>query len=493
MRKKYFNVVLSLTAMAILTSCGDFLKEVSQDEFEPKNAQSYQELLNGTGYSTIITLDPLTHIMTDDVSTGAADSYTYSETNLAYKDIYTWQSYMDGTLQAKDISNITSSYQDIYSLIMTCNTVIDGINKVSGSDDEKKQTIGEAKALRAYYYWYLVNLYAKPYNTLGTTPDHLSGVPLITSAEIKDEGPVRNTVAEVYSQICVDIEDACTLLEEEKATKVSLFRINYAAAHLLASRIYLYMENWDKVIEHVNASLKGAPSLCDLNTYSLDKPSSPRNATNQIISKSFPEVMYIGGSHRYEIQPAQTTMCVSEDLVNTYSSDDKRKDIYFEEQGSWAFYRYLLVKYGASEQEFVWRTAELYLNRAEAYAMKFKAGDQKSGASAVEDLNILRRNRIANVSYTPYTLSTVDDLVTFLRAERRRELCFENSSRWFDLRRYGMPSIRHMWVDAAGIHSYYTLKVNDLGYVLPIPTKALTLNTNLVQNELAPDRKAETE
>ncbi len=494
MKKKYLSIILGLVTITIFTSCGDFLKETSQDEFEPKDVESYQQLLNGVGYATTTTIDPLTHIMTDEVTGYAASSYSYTEEYLAYKDIYTWQSTMDATLQGKSLTKITRSYQDIYSLIMTCNLVIDAVNKASGTDDEKKQTMGEARALRAYYYWYLVNLYAKPYNTAGTTPDQLAGVPIITSAEIKDDGSTRNTVAEVYTQICNDIEDACTLLDQEKSTTVSLFRINHNAAHLLASRIYLYMEKWDKVIEHVNACLTSAPSLCNFNTYTLSNVSSPNKANNNVISKSFPEVMFIGGFGGYEInRNAVSLSCLSSELVNTFDATDLRKKIFFQAQGSWSKYPYLNAKCGISEQEYVWRTAELYLNRAEAYAMKSKAGDSGSGAKAVSDLNTLRKNRMVVASYTDYTLGTADELIAFVRAERRRELAMENPHRWFDLRRYGMASIRHLWVDVAGVRSYYTLKDSEAGWVLPIPTEALNLNTNLKQNELAPTRTAESE
>lgn len=72
MKKKYLNIILSLTVAATFSSCGDFLKETSQDEFEPKDVESYQQLLNGTGYGTTTTLDPLTHIMSDEVTGYAA-------------------------------------------------------------------------------------------------------------------------------------------------------------------------------------------------------------------------------------------------------------------------------------------------------------------------------------------------------------------------------------------------------------------------------------
>lgn len=40
---------------------------------------------------------------------------------------------------------------------------------------------------------------------------------------------------------------------------------------------------------------------------------------------------------------------------------------------------------------------------------------------------------------------TGQDLVDYIRQERRLELCYEGF-RWFDLRRYGMPSFSRDWV-----------------------------------------------
>ena len=53
------NIILLTVLVLASASCGDFLKEVSQDEFEPSTTTAYTELLNGEGYS-YSTLDALT-------------------------------------------------------------------------------------------------------------------------------------------------------------------------------------------------------------------------------------------------------------------------------------------------------------------------------------------------------------------------------------------------------------------------------------------------
>ena len=78
---------------------------------------------------------------------------------------------------------------------------------------------------------------------------------------------------------------------------------------------------------------------------------------------------------------------------------------------------------------------------------------------------------------------TGETLKNFIKAERRKELCFEGQ-RWFDLRRYGMPQITH---ECEG--KTYTLKSNDPSYTMPIPDEVLIKNKRLEQNPLAPKRE----
>lgn len=177
----------------------------------------------------------------------------------------------------------------------------------------------------------------------------------------------------------------------------------------------------------------------------------------------------------------------SKALLRLYDSSDARRNIFFSDM-SFLYYKYWMAKRGTQEQGFVWRTAELYLNRAEAYAAKYMAGDNSCGQKAADDLDALRSKRLSN--FVAYTLTTPAALMEFCHEERRRELCFE-SHRWFDLRRYGMPSIEHTWYDASGNRTVYTLKEKDLGYVLPIPQDAMDTNSALKQNELAPERVGE--
>ena len=125
------------------------------------------------------------------------------------------------------------------------------------------------------------------------------------------------------------------------------------------------------------------------------------------------------------------------------------------------------------------RISEAYLNRAEALVLSQNANI----GEALADLNELRRHRI--VGYQDISISDATILLGEIRVERRLELCFDGH-RWFDLRRYGMPSISHdyklkkndAWVT-------YVLKEKDPLYTLPIPRAVILNNVKLEQNPSA--------
>ena len=241
-----------------------------------------------------------------------------------------------------------------------------------GSEAEKNITMAEAKTMRAFYYWRLVNTYALPYNDKQTSPATNPGVPLVTESEVKDVGASRASVADVYAQIISDIEEACSLFGNDTSSR-GVYRINYTSAHLLASRIYLFTEQWDKVIEHADKAMATAPALVSLKSYNIDNTNNP---TNGVISKKFGETIFLCGmkamSGDYGL--VGTPFGVSKDLANLYETMDRRMNTYIVPSG-YDYYPYRILKVCSDEHEYTWRTAELYLNRAEAYTNLYLQGN----------------------------------------------------------------------------------------------------------------------
>ena len=161
-------------------------------------------------------------------------------------------------------------------------------------------------------------------------------------------------------------------------------------------------------------------------------------------------------------------------------------------------------KDGYVSDMFLLRYPEVILNKAEALAMLGREDDSKAC------LQELRSNRFKGADLQS-VVETGDDYITFVRDERRRELCFEGH-RWFDLRRYAVSTIHPFTKEIIHPHhdrwagsgsgvgderneyqftgNYRLKKYNEeTAYVLPIPEYAMTYNNGtLVQNERE-DRK----
>ena len=116
--------------------------------------------------------------------------------------------------------------------------------------------------------------------------------------------------------------------------------------------------------------------------------------------------------------------------------------------------------------------------------MLAKQGEAAAQGEAIRALEKLRVKRFAPEDYQATNISGTEELINFIRDERRRELCFEDH-RWFDLRRWGMPEIQHTWYPDEDTKIVYTLQKNDPGYTLPLPNTALEANAYLHQNPLA--------
>ena len=144
------------------------------------------------------------------------------------------------------IANIWSySYKTIININATLEVAPEGETK------EGDMIIGENYYLRAFHYFTLVNVFGQPYII---SPETNLGVPIKLTTSL-DDFPARATVKEVYEQIEKDLLKGIELMTTPEGSTIQPKNSCYAskeAAEALLSRVYLYMEKWDKVLEYTN-------------------------------------------------------------------------------------------------------------------------------------------------------------------------------------------------------------------------------------------------
>lgn len=193
MKKTLLYMTAGLIGAMSLNSC-------DLDEYNPS-----------AGSSTIENFNTWAGLQTECYSTlyhelySKEDFYFFSECgtdlwlNLADKDYAQQYFYYDGIGVANNQTKKT--WQQAYSMIATCNTVINNAGNVSGGDANAVKTLAaEAKVIRAFMHLTLTTYYGQI--TLCTT-----------EVGAVDKSPKRNTLQEIYNSITTDLKEAASDLD----------------------------------------------------------------------------------------------------------------------------------------------------------------------------------------------------------------------------------------------------------------------------------------
>lgn len=494
--KKTIYAILAFSGIALVNGCG-FLEEESQSEMIPRTTEDFSELLIGSGYpdNSSPDISILTYLeddcaqtlnlskgmynwQTGSVDVFAPDEYAGDEQTVTVAPYYQWQPEMvdfNGFQEHINDNPSETMYYQFYQKIKGCNAVLDLIDSAIGSDEQRDRVKAEALAIRALLYFQLVNIYGEPYNY----NKEALGVPLKLDANLSNEPIARATVAEVYEDVLVpDLIEAARLMDPLDYVEHN-YRINQPAIHILLSRVYLYMNRYQDCIDEVAKAMDYGIRVMNLTTEF--NPADASTYGYNPFDYNNPEVVWIFGPAT-RIDNSGYKLALDEAFQSLWDSENDMRYSMFKlsapDTGSTTDYdnsNFIITKpYSTSQLCQTIRTSEAVLNEMEANALLGNETD------ALQALNDFRATRVTG--YTDETLSG-EDLLEAIRTERRKELCFEGH-RWFDLRRQGMPEIKHTYRPTQGGQTYvYTLRKNDPMYTLPLPSCLMEQNSALIQNE----------
>lgn len=362
-------------------------------------------------------------------------------------------------------------WQSFYQVLDRANRILDVIDDVFATPQEealRSQYKGELLALRAYCHFELLRLYAVDYEPASP------GIPLMKTAEIGK--PARETVSKVFQQIDADLVQAKDLIP---ATFTNRSRITKQAVAAIQARSALWQKNWDAAITYAGEVINAMPlaTIAQFPDIWLDKNNAEVvwELKREAQDAKFGD-FYRDGSNRVLFAP-------SFKLVSTFdAANDVRFSAYVKDLAPGEpVRRWTVNKYVGGQAALanladikLFRVAEMYLVRAEAYASKGVSGL----ASGTKDLNDLRAQRIN--AYVPQVFATPAALMDAVLLERYRELAFEGH-RYFDLRRK-KRNIERWAQDVIQAPAALTLTPNDRAYYLPIPAREMQANENISQH-----------
>jgi hypothetical protein len=233
-----------------------------------KNTPGALGVLNLGNYHTLKSWVENWHRVTEYPGDNVALSGTTTD-NLFYS--YTYQRLVTN-------SRVNNYWSNSYKIIAGTNALLAQLKEGEGAKSD--QIIAENLYLRSLMYFYLVNVFGKPYSQ---NPTQNLAVPLQLSADPFEVLP-RNTVKEVYDQIETDLLKAEELFNQYKG---NVYGSVYAAQALLA-RLYIYTGRDQKALEYANKVINsGEFSLLSTANYTQIATGAPESNPENIFAIRF--------------------------------------------------------------------------------------------------------------------------------------------------------------------------------------------------------------
>jgi starch-binding outer membrane protein, SusD/RagB family len=362
-------------------------------------------------------------------------------------------------------------WNELFQQLYVVNAAIEGLSASEGlTPSRKKQLMGEVKFIRAFLFFYAVNIFGE--------------VPLVTSTDYLLNNRIgRSSIDKIYEQIILDLKDAQLNLDDDYLTPNGTVaeervRPNKNSATALLARIYLYKKDWAK------AESEASTIIDNTNTYVLE------DSLNNVFLINSKEAIW----QMQSVRPGYNTalgaffvltsspgtggfsVAMSSQLRAAFEKNDMRWTNWVGRYISNIDTFYFPYKYKKNiitstalitEYTMVLRLAEQYLIRAEAKI------NQHDVAGAKQDLNKIR----SRAGLPDIDIDDEESISSSIIQERRIELFTEWGHRWFDMVRNGI---------ADDIMSIITPEKGGVWRsskkIFPVPQGERIINPNLSQN-----------
>jgi starch-binding outer membrane protein, SusD/RagB family len=480
------NIIL-ISLMATMVCCSDFLEEDMQGIYTSSSfyRTDNHALLALTAVYQPSSFTNITNplwvfgdVASDDAIKGGIpgdqseiefiEQFTYTRDNGFIGHI--WQRYFEGISRANDV--IHRLGPDVSAQV-------------------REQVQAEARFLRAYYYFHLVNIFG---------PIPLKTEPALTAEAL--HVPVSE-VTQIYAQIEADLTAAAQVLPAGGNTG----RATQGAALGLLAKAYLFQQKYTQALDAIN-------SLEELGLYSL-MPVYQHNFIDEFQNneESVFEIQHLSGQVPFmgnsmnqwfapQIENGYFFNVPTQDFVDAFESSsegtaDPRLDYTLGREGrpwfngdefnpAWSPTGYIQKKHLQPVSEIPAGTKGdgslnyIFMRYAEVLLMKAEIlNELDRGQEALEPLNQVRKRaresylhdeQLEGFGQVPpqllpdITVTDQSQLREIIRRERRVELGFE-FHRFYDLMRYGQAYAEQRLDDTNfdyGLHRYFPIPQNEV-------------------------------
>ena len=366
----------------------------------------------------------------------------------------------------------TFTWEFPFTLINQINIFIDGVNRSSYLlDSEKQALLGQAYAMRAFYYFQLAMEFQHTYSFDPSLP-----APPIYK-EPANEGKPMSSLSELYNFILEDLNYAVQFTPEARINKSY---VNRSVAYAISAQVNQVMGNWEEAATMASA----AKQSYELNSTQYNGGFDDMNDSEWIWAMP----QQLDQSNYFDIAPHSFTDVNSDgyglafwnrDFVALFSDTDVRNtftnQFEGEEENRYNTWTSSKFKFAFTSDIPIIRSVEMLLIEAEA---KARLGNETEAADLLFEL---QKNRDINAAPSG---NNGESLIEEILVERRKELYGENGIEWYDAKRL------RVGISRTGNHrikSAANLQPDDKKFYLKIPQKEIDAN-NLIDSSVNNNR-----
>lgn len=476
--KKYIYIITSLLFLSISNACTESDLELfppASDDISDINTEAkLQQFLNGA----YLSMSSTTNYGTEILAFGDILSDHLFVTNNTYQ--------FAANLNYNTLNNEFAFYGSLYDIIVSCNMVINN-NQVASTPNVIRMK-GEAKIMRAFAYFTLVN-YFSPAPTSGVNQEY--GVPLVLNSYDSSIEPARASVGEIYNQVISDLNDGVRDAPQIPDGKVTLSK---TAAKLLLSRVYLTRRaqgDAQLALQYSNEVINSDPTIfasVPSNLYNLYFAGNAEGTSeNQLetiweldINDNTNRVTGIGSNLSlpglYYRADSRRALMFTLDFYNSFPATDVRR------QGTGITPANALLTTTSAGGTGVWTNKYPRLTSDGVYVRNLKIlRFSEAKLNRIEALNLLGQKSTALTELNDFALNrggttySGTNLLSDILTERGKEF-YGEGQRFLDLKRYNLPLIKN-----SNCTMNCNVPANDKLFVLPVSRTALNSNPNLKQ------------
>ncbi len=473
-----------ISCLVTITSCKKFLDSPPLSQSTTGNfyqtADDFYKALNGVYYTVQESYGYFYYLLAelrgDNTTTQTLGGANFWETSRIDLDKFT---------ETADNERIQRFYRFSYNGVQRCNAILDRIDNANMDAGLKAQYKGEAKVIRANFYYNLVRFF---------------GAVTLVTADFTDLDATykmgRTPVEEIYNQLIQDLKDAKSLLPLSYDNN-NVGRVTKGTATSLLGDVYLTLKQYSNAVTEFKEVISSGKYQLLTNYASVFSGVNHGNSEAIWLVQFKGSTEYSGSSFASFFAPTGSDNILvngrasgfnqpTQDLINDYETGDLRKtasigDGYTNSTGTFipAKYIKLYVRFDAnvSNSDLDWyilRYSEVLLKCAEA----INEASSGPNAESYNYLNIVRARAglpaLSGLNQTSFR--------TAIYHEERMETAFEGK-RWFNLLRTGQAlTVMNSKVATGSTPSVgISAPIQEYQLLFPLPSVVIATSSPYIQ------------